>query len=85
MTREFISYAEASCGCIEETWRIGCLDVTIHFEREAGEVFADCFVDAGDWDVTNRHVGEPHEAREAAFAFIESWPSEEELLERKRV
>lgn len=74
--RVFVSCELADCGCVQETWRIGVLDVTIHFEEDADGPFADCFVDAGDWDVENRHDGPPDVAREAAFAFIESWPAE---------
>lgn len=73
LPRQKLSSRIASCGCLEETWLVAGLDVTIHFEDENGEQFADCFVDGGDWDVENRHSGPPDIAREAAFIFIESW------------
>ena len=72
-TREFVERRVGSCGCPEEVWIICGLDVTLHFERNEDGPFADVFCDGGDWDVENRHGGEPDAAREEAFRFIESW------------
>lgn len=74
--RLLVSSRIAHCGCIGEEWIVSHLDVRIHFENEAGEQFADCFVAGDGWDVENRHPGPPEIARESAFSFIESWPAE---------
>lgn len=62
------------CGCPEELWRVGSLEVLIHLE-ENGE--GHIIIDAGDWDsegeVTTTGI---EDLRQQAFAMIDALPVE---------
>ena len=62
------------CGCPEELWRLGTIEVLIHLE-ENGE--GHIFIDAGDWEI-DREVPTTgiNDLRNQAFAIIESLPVE---------
>lgn len=62
------------CGCPEELWMMGSLEVTIHFE-ENGE--AHIFADAGDWDGDKFvEVASMAELRKQAADWINTFPAE---------
>src|SRR4051812_10488228 len=72
MTRELIETRIGACGCPEEVWNVDGIEVSIHFENDPIKgPHADAWADGGDWDILNRHDGEPDAAREAALAFVE--------------
>lgn len=63
------------CGCPEEEWLIGNLEVIIHLEPDgSGHAFIDC----GEWEA-DRHfsgVSDMEDLRRAAQAWVEALPAE---------
>lgn len=76
MIRKLIeARASEECGCPEELWLVGTLEVLIHLEEDgSGHIF----VDTGDWELDIRVTTTGIEdLREQAFAAMEQIPAEE--------
>lgn len=71
LARELQSVGVGDCGCPEEIWIFGGLEIYIHFEPN-GDV--DAFADGGDWGEAETTIEgfAPDEGREAVFAWAAS-------------
>lgn len=74
---QLAAYPDPDCGCPVEEWVLFGIHLLIHFESDGSmEVHAD----AGDWDRTFAlRATDMGAAREEAFAWVRSLPTEEEL------
>lgn len=71
------AYPDEDCGCPVEEWTVCGVSMIIHFEDDGSlEVFAD----TGEWETTfPLKATDMQAAREEAFAWARSLPSEDEL------